>query len=87
MITVCVITGAGFGRMFGEIMAYAFPSGLSGHSIVPGGYALVGSAAVAGAVTHTFSPVVIIFELTGQLEHLLPCLVRLNIIIIERCNV
>jgi chloride channel 2 len=56
-------------------MAYIFPDGINGHHIVPGGYALVGSAAVAGAVTHTFSPVIIIFELTGQLGHILPCLV------------
>jgi H+/Cl- antiporter ClcA len=71
------IAGAGLGRLFGETMAYIFPAGFNGHLIVPGGYSLVGAAAVAGGVTHTFSPVVIIFELTGQLGHILPCLVRL----------
>jgi len=56
-------------------MAVMFPNGVYGNAIVPGGYALIGSAAFAGAVTHTFSPVVIIFELTGQIGHILPCLV------------
>jgi len=43
--------------------------------IVPGGYAVVGAAAVASGVTRTFSTAVIVFELTGQLNHMLPVLV------------
>jgi len=69
------LTGAAFGRLFGESMALWFPLGVGGNLIIPGGYALVGSAAFAGAVTHTFSTVVIIFELTGQIGHILPCVV------------
>ena len=36
-----------------------------GSHIVPGGYAVVGAAALAGGVTHTISTSVIVFELTG----------------------
>ena len=34
--------------------------------ILPGGYATVGAAAFSGAVTHTISISVIVFEMTGQ---------------------
>ena len=40
-----------------------------------GGYAVVGAAALAGAVTHTISTSVIAFELTGQITHILPVMV------------
>ena len=70
-----VFPGAGFGRLFGELLSLAFPDGVHGNLIIPGGYALVGSVAFAGAVTHTFSPVVIAFELTGQIGHVMPSLV------------
>jgi H+/Cl- antiporter ClcA len=43
--------------------------------IVPGGYAVVGAAALAGAVTQTISTSVIVFELTGQLHHILPVMI------------
>eukprot|EP00043_Microstomoeca_roanoka_P017256 m.179777 g.179777 ORF g.179777 m.179777 type:complete len:159 (+) comp16604_c0_seq5:401-877(+) len=43
--------------------------------IVPGGYAVVGAAALAGSVTHTISTSVIVFELTGQIHHILPVMV------------
>ena len=72
------LQGAAFGRLFGESMALWFPLGVGGSVIIPGGYALVGSAAFAGAVTHTFSTVVIIFELTGQIGHILPCVVCIS---------
>jgi len=74
-IFVCIIAGAGLGRIFGETMALWFPLGFGGNLIIPGGYAIIGSAAYAGAVTQTFSTVVIIFELTGQIGHILPCVV------------
>jgi chloride channel 2 len=52
-------------------MHVSFPEGLkegSEHSsfIMPGGYATVGAAAFSGAVTHTISISVIVFEMTGQ---------------------
>ncbi|XP_004406812.1 PREDICTED: chloride channel protein 2 isoform X3 [Odobenus rosmarus divergens] len=47
----------------------------STYRIVPGGYAVVGAAALAGAVTHTVSTAVIVFELTGQIAHILPVMI------------
>ena len=52
-----------------------FPSGINGKLISPGGYAVVGAAALAGASTHTISTSVIVFELTGQITHILPVMV------------
>lgn len=34
-----------------------------------------GAAALAGSVTHTISTSVIVFELTGQITHILPVMV------------
>lgn len=42
---------------------------------VLGGYATVGAAAFAGAVTHTISVSVIVFEMTGQVTHIIPIMV------------
>uniref|UniRef100_A0A8C7ZSL4 Chloride channel protein 2 n=1 Tax=Oryzias sinensis TaxID=183150 RepID=A0A8C7ZSL4_9TELE len=71
--------GAAFGRLVGEIMATMFPDGIhadgSVYPIVPGGYAVVGAAALSGAVTHTVSTAVIVFELTGQISHILPVMI------------
>lgn len=47
--------------------------------IIPGGYAVVGAAAMAGAVTHTISTSVIVFELTGQMHHILPVMIAVLI--------
>ncbi|KAM7400635.1 hypothetical protein PAMA_005026 [Pampus argenteus] len=73
------LIGAGFGRLVGEIMATMFPDGIhadgSVYPIVPGGYAVVGAAALSGAVTHTVSTAVIVFELTGQISHILPVMI------------
>ncbi|XP_075877499.1 chloride channel protein 2-like isoform X2 [Nelusetta ayraudi] len=73
------LIGAAFGRLVGEIMAAAFPDGIhadgSVYPIVPGGYAVVGAAALSGAVTHTVSTAVIVFELTGQISHILPVMI------------
>lgn len=35
----------------------------------------VGAAALSGAVTHTVSTAVIVFELTGQISHILPVMI------------
>lgn len=70
--------GAAYGRLLGELMHLAFPDGINwGNyphpvSIVPGSYAVVGAAAFSGAVTHTISTSVILFEMTGQIVHIIP---------------
>ncbi|KAF0046953.1 hypothetical protein F2P81_000586 [Scophthalmus maximus] len=68
------LIGAAFGRLVGEIMAAMFPDGIhadgSVYHIVPGG-----AAALSGAVTHTVSTAVIVFELTGQISHILPVMI------------
>ncbi|XP_069835925.1 chloride channel protein 1 isoform X1 [Dendropsophus ebraccatus] len=73
------ILGAAFGRIVGELMAFLFPNGILFDGIVykilPGGYAVIGAAALTGAVTHTVSTAVICFELTGQISHILPMLI------------
>ncbi|XP_022058920.2 chloride channel protein 2a isoform X2 [Acanthochromis polyacanthus] len=73
------LIGAAFGRLVGEIMATMFPDGIHAdgtvYPIVPGGYAVVGAAALSGAVTHTVSTAVIVFELTGQISHILPVMI------------
>ncbi|XP_071542277.1 chloride channel protein 2-like isoform X11 [Panulirus ornatus] len=75
--------GAALGRIMGEAMACTFPSGLRygghNHIIIPGGYSIVGAAALAGAVTHTISTSVIVFELTGQITHILPVMIAVLI--------
>nr|XP_012623552.1 chloride channel protein 1 isoform X2 [Microcebus murinus] len=73
------VIGAAFGRLVGEIMAMLFPDGIlfDGiiYKILPGGYAVIGAAALTGAVSHTVSTAVICFELTGQIAHILPMMV------------
>ncbi|XP_058489631.1 chloride channel protein 2-like isoform X2 [Solea solea] len=73
------VIGAAFGRLVGESMAAWFPDGIHSdgaiYTIVPGGYAVVGAAALSGAVTHTVSTSVIVFELTGQISHILPVMI------------
>ncbi|NXE98449.1 CLCN1 protein, partial [Menura novaehollandiae] len=73
------VLGAAFGRLIGEIMASLFPNGILFDDIVyqilPGGYAVIGAAAMTGAVSHTVSTAVICFELTGQISHILPMMV------------
>ncbi|NXE14952.1 CLCN1 protein, partial [Lophotis ruficrista] len=73
------VLGAAFGRLIGEIMASLFPNGIlfDGiiYQILPGGYAVIGAAALTGAVSHTVSTAVICFELTGQISHILPMMV------------
>eukprot|EP01052_Picozoa_sp_SAG31_P009613 SAG31_NODE_509_length_14732_cov_13.043600_1_plen_725_part_00 len=67
------ILGAALGRFMGETLGMLFPVLASTH--VAGGFAVVGAAALAGAVTRTVSTAVIVFELTTQLSHMLPVLV------------
>ena len=44
-----------------------------------GGYATVGAASFTGAVTHTISISVIVFEMTGQITHIIPILIAVLI--------
>ncbi|XP_054857725.1 chloride channel protein ClC-Ka [Eublepharis macularius] len=70
------IYGAALGRLVGEAMAFLFPKGVTSEGatsfINPGGYALAGAAAFSGAVTHTLSTALLVFEMTGQIAHILP---------------
>uniref|UniRef100_A0A8C8JG11 Chloride channel protein n=1 Tax=Oncorhynchus tshawytscha TaxID=74940 RepID=A0A8C8JG11_ONCTS len=73
------VIGAAFGRLVGESMAAWFPDGVHSdgtiYPIEPGVYAAVGAAALSGAVTHTVSTAVVVFELTGQISHILPVMI------------
>ncbi|KAM9453025.1 chloride channel protein 2-like [Salvelinus alpinus] len=73
------VIGAAFGRLVGESMATWFPDGVHSdgtiYPIEPGVYAAVGAAALSGAVTHTVSTAVVVFELTGQISHILPVMI------------
>lgn len=75
--------GAAFGRLVGEGMHLWFPYGVryGGHisTVIPGGYAVVGAAAFSGAVTHTVSVAVIVFEMTGQITHIVPVMIAVLI--------
>ncbi|XP_015179565.1 PREDICTED: chloride channel protein 2 isoform X4 [Polistes dominula] len=75
--------GAALGRTVGEAMAFWFPTGVRYNGIItpiiPGGYATVGAAAFSGAVTHTISVSVIIFEMTGQITHIVPIMIAVLI--------
>lgn len=74
--------GASYGRLIGESVHYWFPNGLGYVNFVPvlpGGYAVVGSAAFSAAVTHSVSVGVILFELTGQITHIVPVMIAVLI--------
>ncbi|KAI9986130.1 hypothetical protein PInf_025041 [Phytophthora infestans] len=63
-------TGAAIGRLYGEILSRYWTPAQS-----PATYAVVGAAGFAGSVTQTVSTAVIVFELTGQLSHMLPVMI------------
>ncbi|XP_018904088.2 chloride channel protein 2 isoform X2 [Bemisia tabaci] len=75
--------GAAFGRIVGEMIHIWFPYGVRHGNfiapIIPGGYATVGAAAFSGAVTHTISVSVIVFEMTGQITHIVPVMIAVLI--------
>merc|ERR1719354_306491 len=77
------LIGAAFGRLIGELISAIHPGGFFSagtvYHVVPGGYAVVGAASLAGAVTHTISTSVIVFELTGQITHILPVMIAVLI--------
>ena len=71
-ILICVLTiGAQMGRLFGLIVQGCVPNA----NIFVGGYAMVGAVAFASATTHTISAAVLIVEMTGEIDMLLPCLI------------
>ena len=72
VFTPVFLIGAATGRLFGECVDSITSAD---HNVIAGGYAVVGAAAMAAGVTRTVSTSVIIFELTGQLNHMLPVLV------------
>ncbi|XP_010291975.1 PREDICTED: chloride channel protein 2-like, partial [Phaethon lepturus] len=73
------VIGAAFGRLVGESMAAWFPDGIHTESntyrIVPGGYAVVGSGDDPTTAGVPVSTAVIVFELTGQISHILPVMI------------
>ncbi|GMR34360.1 hypothetical protein PMAYCL1PPCAC_04555, partial [Pristionchus mayeri] len=76
------VLGAAFGRLMGEHLSAMFSGfifGVKSQAIYPGIYSVVGTAAFAGAVTHTVSVSVIIFEVTGQVLFLLPVMIAVII--------
>ncbi|KAF7286622.1 chloride channel protein 2-like [Rhynchophorus ferrugineus] len=72
-------SGAVFGRILGELLSTWFPNGIRSNGkrapILPGAYATVGAAAYSGAVTHTLSTSVILFEMTSQISYVIPVLI------------
>jgi chloride channel 2 len=69
--TPLFIMGAIFGRLCGEVFISVVPA-LDHH---PTSYAIVGAAALGAGATRTISTAVIVIELTGQVQLLLPILV------------
>jgi H+/Cl- antiporter ClcA len=62
--------GAMLGRIMGQIVLQRISQGV----YVPG-YAMVGAAAFLSGTTHTISAAVIVVEMTGEIDMLLPCLI------------
>lgn len=58
-----------------EAGAEAVPGGGRGRAGLTGTVPHAGAAALSGAVTHTVSTAVIVFELTGQISHILPVMI------------
>ena len=66
LFTPVFLIGGALGRLVGEVVALFAPN------VVRGGYAVVGAAAFSGSVTRSLATSMILFELTGQLHHMLP---------------
>ena len=59
----CLVIGAVFGRIYGEIVSSLFPM----HN--QGGFAIVGAASVVAGVTRSISIILIVLEMTLQMEY------------------
>jgi hypothetical protein len=68
--------GAVFGRFFGELFYLITGPPMNGRStgFVAASFATIGCAAFGASVTHTMSTAVMVMELTGQVQLLLPVL-------------
>ncbi|POM63742.1 Chloride Channel (ClC) Family, partial [Phytophthora palmivora] len=75
-------TGAALGRLYGEILLRYWSPAQS-----PATYAVVGAAGFAGSVTQTVSTAVIVFELTGQLHHMLPVMISCIVAYFVSCMI
>lgn len=65
----CILMGASFGRLQGEIMKDIYPDG----GVQPGIWAMMGAAAMLSGVTRiTITITVILFETTGEWSLILP---------------
>ena len=78
------VVGAAFGRLVGEMVASVYPNGIPHDGILeqpifPGIYAVVGAAALTGAITHSVSVAMICCEITGQLIYLIPLMIAVII--------
>uniref|UniRef100_A0A1I7S0E5 Chloride channel protein n=1 Tax=Bursaphelenchus xylophilus TaxID=6326 RepID=A0A1I7S0E5_BURXY len=72
------VVGAAIGRGVGEFVSVMYPDGMPGGTdqpIFPGVYAVVGAAALSGAVSHSVSVAMICCEMTGQLVYLIPLMI------------
>ncbi|CAD5228660.1 unnamed protein product [Bursaphelenchus okinawaensis] len=72
------VVGAAIGRGVGEFVSVLYPDGMPGGTdqpIFPGVYAVVGAAALSGAVSHSVSVAMICCEMTGQLVYIIPLMV------------
>lgn len=69
VFTPVFTAGSAFGRFFGLVMDTVLGTEHSGV------YAVVGAAALTSSVTHTISVAIIVFELTGQINYMLPMMV------------
>ena len=66
--------GAGAGKLFGVLLHDWGVTSTHEVGIVTTSFAVVGASALSSGVTHTISAAIIVIELTGQLQLLLPCL-------------
>ena len=67
------LMGGCVGRCYGEVIRILLPD----HKVSAAAYAIVGGAGLASGVTRAISTAVVVFELTAELTHILPVLVRL----------
>ena len=65
-----LIFGAMLGRLYGECLRLVL-----GPSIEPNHFALAGLGAFISAIQRTFSPMIFVLEMTGQMDMLLPILI------------
>eukprot|EP01128_Nolandella_sp_AFSM9_P007507 TRINITY_DN4131_c0_g1_i1.p1 TRINITY_DN4131_c0_g1~~TRINITY_DN4131_c0_g1_i1.p1 ORF type:complete len:888 (+),score=102.47 TRINITY_DN4131_c0_g1_i1:24-2666(+) len=71
-----LLTGAAYGRLFGVLVHYVFPSLVAS----PGTFALIGAASFLGGVVRmTISLCVILMEATGNIEYGLPLMLTLMV--------